>query len=130
VWRRYDCARLFAPAYCGDNFDAPGPAYVLRATITLDHTATRLNLTGGSAGFDPVVYVSTASRPCGTNADCSATGDISTPINIADAVGNVQSGDWFIIVTAASIDADGACGPFSLNTDGGLPVSLQSFVID
>lgn len=119
-----------APGYCGGNFDAPGPAYVIRSTFAAGHTATTLALGGGAAGFDPVVYFSAASSGCGANAACGATTDISTPINVADASGDVQNGDWFIIVTAASIDAAGACGAFTLTTNGSFPVSLQSFSVD
>lgn len=119
-----------APGYCGGNFDAPGPAYVLRTTFAPGRTGTTLALGGGAAGFDPVLYFSAASSPCGSNAACGATTDTSTPIRIADNNSDVPNGDWFIAITAASIDAAGACGPFTLTTNGNLPVSLQSFSID
>lgn len=119
-----------APGYCGGNFDAPGPAYVIKSTFAAGHTAQTLTLGGGAAGFDPVVYFSAASSPCGTNAACGATSDTATPVNVRDASGDVQNGDWFIVVTAASIDAAGACGPFTLTTNGTFPVSLQSFSVN
>jgi hypothetical protein len=118
-----------ASGYCGGNFDAPGPAFVILSTFTSNRTATRLSLTGGGAGFDPVVYFSPASSPCGSNAACGATTDTGTPIDLSGA-GDVPDGDWFIIVTAASIDGAGACGQFALQANGSFPVALQSFSVD
>lgn len=120
-----------AGGYCGGNFDAPGPAYVLASTFAAGHTATSvtLGLGGGAAGFDPVVYFSAASGGCGTNAACGATGDSSTPINVTDGTGDVPAGSWLIIVTAASIDGAAACGPFTLTANGTFPVTLQNFTV-
>jgi hypothetical protein len=119
-----------ATGYCGGNFDAPGPAYVIRSTFAAGHTATSITLSGGGAGFDPVVYFSPASSPCGSNAACGATTDTATPINATDGSGDVANGDWFIVVTAASIDSAGACGNFTLAANGTFPVSLQNFSVD
>ena len=115
-----------ATQYCGGNQDAPGPAYVIRSNFTGDRTFQTITLTGGAAGFDPVMYMSAASSGCGTNAACGASGDGGTPINTAD----VQDGEWFLIVTAAGINAAGACGTFSLASTGSFPVTLKEFSID
>lgn len=118
-----------AGGYCGGNFDAPGPAYVIASTFASPHTATTITLAGGGAGFDPVVYFSAASAGCGTNAACGATTDTGTPINAADGTGDVQNGDWLIVVTAASIDGANACGNFTLTANGTFPVTLQDFTV-
>lgn len=116
-----------AGGYCGGNFDAPGPAYVIKSSFASPHTATSMTLSGGAAGFDPVIYMSAASSPCGANAACGATTDTGTPINVTDGTGDVQNGEWYIIVTAASIDGANACGAFTLTANGTFPVSLQNF---
>lgn len=114
-----------APSYCAGNFDAPGPAYVIQSTFDGTRTFTNLNLNGGQAGFDPVIYVTPVSAGCGTDGPCIATGDSSANILSAD----VPDGDWFIIVTAATINAPGACGDFALASDGNVPVELHTFEI-
>ena len=76
-----------------------------------------------------MVYFSAASAGCGTNAACGATTDTGTPINAADGTGDVQNGDWLIVVTAASIDGANACGNFTLTANGTFPVTLQDFTV-
>jgi len=112
-----------ATSYCAGNQSAPGPAYVFQSTFAAPRTFTSISLSGGAAGFDPVMYMSAVSGGCGTNAACGPSGDTGFPIATAD----VSNGDWFIIVTAASIDAGGACGAFTITTDGSYPVELRSF---
>lgn len=114
-----------APAYCAGNFDAPGPAYVFQATFDATRTFSALNLDGGAAGFDPVIYLSQVAAGCGTDAPCGATGDSTVDVLSAD----IPDGDWFIIITAATINGPGACGSFSLVSDGNVPVELRSFEI-
>lgn len=114
-----------AAGYCGGNFDAPGPAYVIQSTFDASRTFSAIDLNGGAAGFDPVVYMSAAAGGCGTNAACGPTGDSTVDVLTAD----VPDGDWFIVVTAASINGPGACGGFDLLSDGSFPVSLQEFSV-
>lgn len=114
-----------AGAYCAGNQDAPGPAYVLQSTFSASRTFSTITLGGGAAGFDPVVYMSAVSGGCGTNAPCGPSGDTGFPIATAD----VPDGDWFIIVTAASIDAADSCGAFTVTSDGSFPVTLQDFTV-
>ena len=114
-----------AAGYCAGNFDAPGPAFVFQATFDGTRTFTNLNLDGGAAGFDPVIYMSAVADGCGTNAACGPTGDSTVDV----LTGNVPDGDWFIIITAATVNGPGACGPFTLASNGNLPVDLQSFDI-
>lgn len=114
-----------AAGYCAGNFDAPGPAYVVQSTFDASRTFTNINLDGGAAGFDPVIYMSAVSGGCGTNAACGPTGDSTVDVLTAD----VPDGDWFIVVTAASINGAGACGAFTLASNGTFPVSLQEFTV-
>ncbi len=112
-----------AGGYCGGNFDAPGPAYVIKSTFAASRTFQKISLTG--SGFDPVIYMSRVSDGCGVNAGCGPTGDPGAPISTAD----VPDGDWFIIVTAANFDSAGACGTFNASTEGTFPVTLQNFTV-
>ena len=114
-----------AAGYCAGNFDAPGPAYVIQSTFDGTRTFTNINLDGGAAGFDPVIYMSAVAGGCGTNAACGPTGDSTVDVLTDD----VPNGDWFIIVTAASINGPGACGDFTLASNGSFPVSLQEFSV-
>lgn len=110
--------------FCGGNFGAPGPAYVIQSTF--DGTRTFNNVTiSDVAGFGGAVYMSSVANGCGANAACGPTGSPGAPIPTAD----VQDGSWFIIVTAADFDGVGACGTFTLTSDGSFPVTLQDFSI-
>jgi len=115
-----------ATAYCAGNQSAPGPAYVFHSTFAANRTFTTIALSGGAAGFDPVMYMSAFASGCGTNAACGPSGDTGFPIASAD----VSDGDWYIIVTAASIDAAGACGSFGISSNGSFPVTLTNFTVD
>ena len=114
-----------AAGYCAGNFDAPGPAYVIQSTFDGTRTFGTINLNGGGAGFDPVIYMTAVAGGCGTNAACGPTGDSTVDVQ----TGDVPDGDWFIVVTAASINGAGACGTFDLISDGSFPVSLQEFSV-
>lgn len=118
-----------APSYCGGNFDAPGPAYVIQSNFTAAGSANRnfssITVGGGGAGFDVAVYMTPVAAGCGTDAACGATGDALSPITSPF----VAAGNWFIIVTAGSTNNPGSCGAFTLTSDGSLPVSLQNFDI-
>lgn len=114
-----------AAGYCAGNFDAPGPAFVIQSTFDATRTFSTLDLNGGGAGFDPVIYMTAVADGCGTNAACGPTGDATVDV----LTGDVPDGDWFIIVTAATVNGPGACGTFDLLSDGSLPIELQSFDI-
>ena len=103
-----------ATGYCG-SMAATGPAYVIESTFSANRTFQNIALTGGP-GFNAVIYVSSLSDGCGTNAACVP------PDQIPD-------GMYFIIVTAAPDGAQGACGPFTLTVDGSFPVTLQAFSV-
>ena len=110
--------------FCGGNFDAPGPAYVIQTTFAASRTFNNINIENAT-GFGGAVYMSSVANGCGVNAACGPTGAPGAPI----ITGDVQNGDWYIIVTAANFDAPGACGTFDLTTDGSFPVTLQDFSI-
>ncbi|MGH8173596.1 MAG: hypothetical protein ACREPX_10630 [Rhodanobacteraceae bacterium] len=108
--------------FCGGTFDAPGPAYVIQSTFNAAGSYTNVTVSGAT-GFTPALYVTAT---CGANGACIATGDGTNPLPnsaIPDA------GTFYIIVTAASFDAPGACGTFTLTSDGSFPVQLQSFSV-
>jgi len=113
-----------AAGFCGGNLDAPGPAYVIQMFLDGTRTFTAFYLTGG-AGYDAIFLVSPVSAGCGTNAACTATGDSGSPI----PAGDVPDGEFYLIVTAATFDAPGACGTFTVTRDGALPIELQEFTI-
>ena len=108
--------------FCGGNFDAPGPAYVLQATFEPPGKWTSVMVSGAS-GFTPAIYVTST---CGQNGACVATGDGQNPVPNSAIPDN---GTLYIIVTAASFDQAGACGPFAITTDGSFPVELQTFSV-
>lgn len=43
---------------------------------------------------------------------------------------DIGSGSYYLIVTGADFDAQGACGPFIIGSNSFLPVSLHAFSID
>ncbi len=110
-----------AAGYCAGNADAPGPAYVLQSTFATGRTFNTITL-GGVSGYDGVMYVATT---CGTNGACTASGDTGLGITTA----NVPDGTYFVIVTAATFDTAGQCGPFTISSDGSFPVTLQDFSV-
>jgi hypothetical protein len=114
-----------ATSYCAGNQSAVGPAMVFHSTFSASRTFTAITLSGGAAGFDPVMYMTAFANGCGTNAACGPSGDTGFPIGTAD----VTDGDWYIIVTAAGIDAANSCGAFGLSTNGTFPVTLQNFTV-
>ena len=111
-----------ASAYCGGQFAAPGPAFIVQGTFAPSRTFTAINSIA-SPGWDLMMYVSAVSAGCGTNAPCVASG-------VSVASDEIPDGDYFIVVTAASFDANGQCGTFTLTSDGSFPVELQGFSID
>ena len=43
--------------------------------------------------------------------------------------GDIPPGQYYLIVTGADFDAPGACGTFTMSTNGTLPVTLQNFTV-
>lgn len=110
--------------FCGGNFGAPGPAYVIQSTFAAGRTATTIDITN-NVGFGGAVYVTPVASGCGVNANCVATGSPGSPV----ALSFVPNGDFFVIVTGVDFDANGACGTFNLTADGTFPVTLQDFSV-
>jgi len=108
--------------FCGGTFDAPGPAYVIQSTFAAAGTYNNVTISNAT-GFTPALYVSAS---CGTNGACIATGDGANPLPNSAIP---DTGSFYIIVTAASFDPTGACGTFTLTSDGSFPVQLQSFTV-
>jgi hypothetical protein len=111
---------------CGGLHDRKGPVYAFASTFSAGRTFTTLALSGGAAGFDPVMYMTPAAGGCGANQEtCSPSGDAGVGIATAD----VPDGSWIIFVTAADIDNAGACGAFTLTSNGSFPVTLTNFTV-
>lgn len=87
--------------------------------------ATSISITGGSATFTPTVYLYTGT--CANGGGCVATG---TPGAAAD-ISAVVAGTYFLAVGGSQVDPqDGtACGAYTINANGTLPVKLQSFSV-
>ena len=112
-----------ATLYCGGNFDAKGPAYVIRSNF--GSTRTFSAITG--SGTPLAVYVVPVANGCASGGACQTTGDT---VSAAIPTGQIPDGNYYIIVTAASSSASGTCGDFVLTSDGTFPVSLKSFSIN
>lgn len=112
---------------CGGLHDRKGPVAVYHSNFTSGRTFTTISLSGGAAGFDPVMYMTPAAGGCGANQEtCNPSGDSGVPMLTAD----VPNGDWLIFVTAADINNAGACGDFTLTANGSFPVTLTNFSVN
>jgi len=110
--------------YC-DFLDSAGKNdAVWQLNFAAGFAASKITVSGGAAGFNPVIYLYTST--CVSGSGCVASGDTANPLPLA----GVSAGSYFLAVTAASSDASGACGAVALGTDGYLPVNLQTFSID
>ncbi|WP_395682530.1 hypothetical protein [Dokdonella sp.] len=110
--------------YC-DFLDSAGKNdAVWQLSFAAGFTASQIAVSGGAAGFNPVIYL--YSSTCASGSGCVASGDTANPLPLA----GVSPGSYFLAVTAASADASGACGAVILSTNGYVPVSLQAFSID
>ncbi|RYD15344.1 MAG: hypothetical protein EOP90_08085 [Lysobacteraceae bacterium] len=111
-------------AVCQDAFGAPGAAFVAGITVADDAMFTAIDATAGP-GYTLAMYLIPVANGCG-NFPCTTTGDATTNLLHTD----MPAGDYYLIVTGADFDAAGACGDFTLVTNGNLPVALQAFSID
>lgn len=87
-------------------------------------TATQITIGGGAAGFTPVIFL--YSDACIVADACVQTGDPGTPMPLA----SVPGGTYYLAVSAAPAEASGACGPYTMATNGTFPVSLQNFSVE
>lgn len=109
---------------CQGNFDAPHEAFVLRIFVAQSAPFTDIVLTGGT-GYSIVAYLIPFAGGCNTNGACTTAGDSATPLRHVD----IPEGDYFLIITGAGFSLPGACGTFSIATNGNLPVELQTFTV-
>lgn len=113
--------------YCGALDSAGKPDTVYRLTFAAagpQRTATQIAVAGGAAGFTPVAVL--YSDGCATADACTQSGDPTAPLPLA----SVPAGTYFLAVSAASFEAAGACGAFTLTANGTFPVSLQNFSVE
>lgn len=111
--------------FCGSAHARPGPIYVVRSTFNSGRTFTKITVSGATATFNPVIYFTPAAGGCGANQETCTISGGDIPINTAD----VPDGDWLLMVSAADIDPDGACGNFTITADGSFPVTLTNFTV-
>lgn len=113
--------------YCGGLDSAAKNDAIYTVTLAAPGSQYRTfsSISVGGTGFTPVIYM--YSGACTSGDSCVASGDAQTPI-LNDP--NIGAGTYFVAVSAAASDAAGACGQYSLSTNGYLPVQLQSFSID
>ena len=68
-------------------------------------------------------------RDCASATGCVVMVDESTsPTDTSPTV--LPAGHYFMVVTAAESDPAGACGDYCVQTNGVLPVQLQSFRVE
>lgn len=113
--------------FCGALDSAGKPDVVYRywlAPAGPQRTSTTIIISGGGAGFTPTMNM--YSDACNTADACVQNGDPTSPIPLAA----VPGGTYFLAVSATAFDAAGACGAFSMTTNGTFPVSLQTFTVE
>jgi hypothetical protein len=117
-----------ASLMCGGVHDRVGPVYVALSHFNSNRQFSRITLAGATAGFDPVMYMTSAAGGCGANQEgCFPSGDTGSPMHSAD----IPNGDWLILVTAFEQNTPGSCGFVTLTSDGPFtPVTLQRFTVD
>lgn len=111
--------------FCGSAHARPGPIAVFRSTFTSGRSFNSITVSGATATFNPVLYFTATAGGCGANQETCTISGGDIPITSAD----VPDGDWLIMVSAADIDPDGACGAFTITSDGSFPVTLTSFSV-
>jgi hypothetical protein len=113
--------------FCGALDSAGKPDVVYRVTLAAagpQRTATSITIAGGGAGFTPTMNM--YSDACNTADACVQNGDPTSPVPLA----GVGAGTYFLTVSATAFDASGACGAFTMSTNGTFPVSLQNFSVE
>ena len=110
--------------YCSSSGDLPDTAFVASINVAAEGTFTALDFTGG-AGYTLTAYVVAQSAGCVDNFTCTTSGDADANILHDD----IAPGQYFLIISGADFDPNGACGDFTVTADGSLPVSLQDFTI-
>lgn len=114
---------------CQGGFGAPGAAYVAQVTTAASGTYTNIAVTGDTAAYTPTLYVVRTSIAGACDTAGGDTGTCQTSSSIAVQAANIPAGDYYLIVTGADFDSQGACGSFTLTANGSLPVTLQSFTV-
>jgi hypothetical protein len=119
------CAASDEVALFCDFLDSANKPEVIWSVVFADgYTSSEMVVNGAAAGFNPVLYL--YSGPCSSGSGCIRTADQGSPMNLA----GIPSGTYFLAATAAASDAPGACGAVVIDTNGWLPVALQSFSIE
>jgi hypothetical protein len=103
---------------------SPGNDMVYTVHIAAPYTATSVTLTNGTPAWNPALLLlqgaCNGNTPCPRNADGTGAGGNET-LN----VGGLADGDYLLLVT--STNGDSTCGSFTMDVNGNLPVTLQSF---
>ena len=116
---------------CEGGFTITGSVYVARVSLIPEATYTQVAV-GGDGSFTPNLYVvrtSVAGACDFDNPGGGDTGACQTASSIAVLAINIPPGEYFFIVGKSDFDPEGACGNFTLTSNGNFPVSLQSFTV-
>ena len=132
-WRIGDYGPVVNDTTCGHETgitglcaatNAPGQAFVAFVTIDGAGTFTDIVFTGG-AGYTIATGLVPVASGCGDHA-CTTVGDGTTHMIHSD----IPPGQYYLIVTGADFDVPGACGTFTMSSNGtSLPVTLQAFSV-
>jgi hypothetical protein len=95
-------------------------------TLVDSRTISAIAITGAAAGFNPTAYLYTGA--CAAGGGCQQTGAVGSPLPVTTAA--APSGTYFLAASAAAADGVGACGTVTLDGDGFIPVTLQTFLVD
>lgn len=112
--------------FCGALDSAGKPDVVYRLTFSAARSASAITVGGGGAGFTPIAVL--YSDGCIFADACTQTGDGTSPL--PTTVAAVPNGQYFLTISAAPFEAVGACGAYTLATNGTFPVSLQNFSVE
>lgn len=122
-------ASNYVSAFCGGGQVTAGQPQEIY-TITLAaagpaRTATSLTLTGGSATFTPTLYLYTGT--CANGGGCVQTGTVAVPMDLT----TVAAGTYLLAIGGSQLDPNDAtaCGAYTINANGTLPVKLQKFSV-
>jgi len=109
---------------CQGASGAPAAAFVAIVNIAAAGTFTNIDFTGGS-GYALAAYLVPQANGCNSDGPCQTVGDETADMLHIDA----PPGTYYLIITGADFDSPGACGTFTAQANGSLPVQLQSFTV-
>lgn len=105
-----------ADGFCNGSHSSPGPVVTVRLYYDPACMAiSQIAMSGGQAGFNPVLYLSNGMQDC-AQGNCVGFADTSTALEWS----GYAAGDYTLNITAHELDQADACGPVSLTLVGQL----------